>query len=326
MSLQTYKAAYRSQYCPPEAIEIRELTRRNPVKDEIEIKVMATTVNRTDYGVLTANYAIMRVFTGLLRPKQPVPGTDLAGIVEAVGPEVKHLKPGDRVWAFNDNGLGTQAEYAYVSEKEPIDRIPEGLDFATAVACFEGAHYACNYIHQVKPGPGTQVLVNGATGAIGSAILQFYKYFGAEVTAVCGTAHIDLIKELGADHIIDYQKDDFTRHDGAYDIIMDAVGKSRFKYCKPLLKPDGAYMSTELGKGIENPVLALTTSIFGKKKVHFPVPVDIRRTMKFVTERLADGSFRPLIDRHYGLNQIREAYTYVNSGQKIGNVILNLSL
>ncbi len=321
------KAATRSKYGGPEVLKIQEVEKPTPKDDEVLVRVYATTVNRTDCAILRAKPFIMRFFTGLFKPKASIPGTDFAGKVEAVGKNVTSWKAGDNVWGFDDNGLNSHAQYLTIAADKALATIPDGITYEQAAASAEGAHYAYNFINKINLKAGDKVLVNGATGAIGSAALQLLKYFGAHVTAVCNTKNIGLMKSLGADEIIDYTQEDFTVDSKAskqYHYVFDAVGKSRFGKCKPLLRPEGVYISSELGPHSENLFLALLTPLGGKKKVVFPVPRDIRGSLHFIKELLEKEKFSPVIDRKYPLEKIAEAYHYVASGQKTGNVIITL--
>ncbi|MBN7811537.1 NAD(P)-dependent alcohol dehydrogenase [Algoriphagus sp. H41] len=319
------KASVRYSYGPVESIQIQELPIPEPRPDELRIRVHATTVNRTDIGVLTGKPYLMRAFAGFPKPNKPVTGTDFAGVVDQVGSEVTAFQPGDRVWGFDDNGAGSHAEYLCLSSQKAILPIPKGADFTDIVACAEAAHYAINFINKVSLQAEDHVLVNGGTGAIGSAAIQLLKARGIEVTAVCPEIHAEKVKALGADRVIPLEKMDFTQEPVQYDFVFDAVGKSRFSLCKAILRPGGTYISTELGPNWENIGLALTTPIWGKKKVIFPLPVDIPQSLKVCAELYGQGKFKPLIDRSYPLDQVREAFAYVASGKKIGNVLLDLS-
>ncbi len=317
------KAAVRYAYTEP--IRIEELPRPVPKPNELLVRVHATTVNRTDCAILTGKPAIMKLVVGWPKPRVPVTGTDFAGVVEAVGNKVTRFTVGDNVWGFDDTGSRSHAEFLTVAEHHAIDRIPDGMSFEQAASSIEGGHYAYNFITKVNLRTGCRVLVNGATGAIGSAVVQFLKHLGALVTAVCPGAYADLVQSLGADDIIDFTKDDFTKSGRSYDFVFDAVGKSTFAACKPLLVKGGVYISSELGPHNENPFLALTTRIFGSRKVVFPVPVNIPRSMKFVSDLLSRGKFKPVIDRVVSLGEIAEAFRYAASGQKIGNIVLRMN-
>ena len=245
-----------------------------------------------------------------------------AGQVEAVGKGITSFQAGERVWGFNDSGLASHAQYLTIPEHAAVLKIPENISYEQAAAGAEGAHYAYNFINKVALKAGQKVLVNGATGAIGSAAVQMLKSMGLYVTAVCNTPNVALVTALGADKVVDYQKKDFTRTEEQYDFVFDAVGKSTFSRCKPLLKPGGTYISSELGPHAENLYLPLLTKIRGGKKVVFPIPSDIKGSLRFIQNLLETGQFKPVIDRKYPLEQIAEAYTYVASGQKTGNVII----
>ncbi len=325
MTSTRMQAAFRDRYCPPENLIVEEIPVPEPLADQILIRVRATTVNRTDCAVLTGKPFIMRFFVGLLRPKSPVPGTDFAGVIEAVGSSVTGFKTGDRVFGFNDQGLASQAEYMVIAERAPLAKVPEGVDYARAAASLEAAHYAYNFLTKLNITKGQNALVNGASGGIGSAMVQLAKHFGLTVTAVCDTKNVQLARKLGAAHVIDYLKEDFTLVDEKFDFVLDAVGKSTFGKCKHLLKERGIYLSSEPGPRGQNLFLPLSTALFSRKKVKFPIPADIPRSIRFVSQLLSSGEFDPVIDRRYLLNQAAEAYQYVNSGQKTGNVILQIS-
>ena len=282
-----------------------------------------TTVNRTDCGVLSGKPFVIRFFTGLLKPRSRVPGTDFAGQIEEIGKDVKHFKVGDKVWGLDDEGLGSQAEYMVISENKAVLNIPDTMTYKEVVACAEGAYYAYNFINKIKIKLDDKVLVNGATGGIGSAALQILKHRGALVTAVGDTDNLDLLKSLGADKVWDYMKEDFTRDKQKYHFILDAVGKSSFFKCTPLLLPKGIYISSELGPKSQNLYLPLLTMFGGGKRVIFPLPMNCKRSLLYIKGLIEKGEFKAVIDREFPLDKIKEAYTYVASGQKTGNVIVN---
>lgn len=318
------KAIVYLKYGPPEVAQLRSVPQPIPADNELLVKVYASTVNRTDAGFRSAEYFISRFWSGLFRPKHKILGSEFAGVVEAIGVNVKHFKVGDKVFGFNDVSFGGHAEYLTVAETDAVLQMPPNISFAEAAALTEGAHYALVDIRAARVKPGQQVLVNGATGAIGSAAVQLLKHFGAKVTAVCNTKNIDLIKSLGADVVIDYQREDFTATETKFDFVFDAVGKSSFGQCKPLLKPKGIYISTELGKNAENIFLALFTAFSGGKRLLFPIPSINKSDLVFLSLLYVKGEFKPLIDKTYSMAQIVEAYEYVALGQKTGNVILKI--
>jgi NADPH:quinone reductase-like Zn-dependent oxidoreductase len=319
------RAAFRTRYGPPDVLEVREVRKPEPRPGDVLVRVHAATVSRTDSAALWGRPFVTRFVTGLPRPRHTATGSDFAGEVEAVGKDVTAFRVGDRVWGFDGNGAGTHAQYVTFAANKAIATIPTGLEYPEAVACAEGPHYALNFLRKVTVEAGRRALVNGATGAIGSAAVQLLKHRGVEVTAVCAGANAALVQSLGAARVIDYLKDDFTNDDARYDFVFDAVGKSTFGACKPILKPGGIYISSELGPRAENLYLALLTPVLGGKRVRFPLPVDTKGSLSLVRGLLEQRKFRPVIDRTYRLDEIREAFTYVASGQKIGSVILTMS-
>lgn len=318
------KAITRQKYGGPDILSIKNLDIPVPGAHEVLVKVYATTVNRTDCAILSGKPFIMRLFTGLFTPKA-IPGTDFAGVIEAVGSRVTLYKPGDRVWGFNDTGLGSYAQYITLSENEAIETITGGCTYDQAAASAEGAHYAYNFINKVKLVAAQKVLVNGATGAIGSALVQMLKSMGIYVTATAATKNLELVTSLGADKVIDYTTEDFTKDTEKYDCVFDAVGKSTFARCKPLLTPRGIYISSELGPWVQNPFLALITPLFGGKKVVFPVPKNIKGSLRFIKKLIEQGSFKPVIERTYTMEEIGEAWQRAASGQKTGNLVVHFN-
>lgn len=311
-------------YGPPEVAQLKELPKPSIKDHEVLIKVHCSTVNRTDSGFRSAEYFVSRFWSGLFKPKFPVLGCEFAGVIEATGKNISTYKKGDKVFGFNDQTFGGHAEYVVMPENAAMALIPEQHSFEQAAALTEGSHYALVDIRAAKVQAGQNVMVYGATGAIGSAAVQLLKHFGAHVTAVANTKNVALVKSLGADVVIDYQTEDFTQTKTRFDFIFDAVGKSSFGQCKPLLKEKGIYISTELGKNGENIWLALLTPLRGRKKLLFPLPTITKNDVEFLGELAQQGKFKPVIDRSFTMEQIVEAYRYVESGQKTGNVILKI--
>ena len=317
------KAAIRLSYGSPDSIKITDIKKPLHRENEILIKVCATTVNRTDCANLTANPFIMRFVLGLIKPRKATLGTDFAGYVAAIGENVTSFKLNDKLFGFNDLGYESQAEYLTIPENGNVLLIPTNIDYSIAAASLEGAHYAYSFIHKVNILAGHRILINGATGAIGSALLQFVKQLDVHITATCETKNIELVKSLGADKIFDYTKEDFTKDHEKYDFVFDAVGKSTFGKCKLILNNGGVYISSEPGPFAQNLFFALTTFITGSKKVIFPKPFSIKKTMPFILNLLKKEKFKPIIDREYLLQDISKAYQYVLAGYKTGNVIIN---
>jgi NADPH:quinone reductase-like Zn-dependent oxidoreductase len=318
------KAAVHTSYGSPEVVQVMDVSKPFPKKNELLIQVLASTVNRTDCGFRSAEYFISRFFSGLLKPKHQILGNEFAGIVVATGEAVQSFQIGDKVFGYNDQTFGGHAEYLVIAESAAVATMPHGLNFQEAAPLTEGGHYALVDIRAAKVKPGQNVMVYGATGAIGSAAVQLLKCFGATVTAVCSTPHVSLVKSLGADTVIDYLTTDFTQCNQTFDFIFDAVGKTSFSACKPLLTAKGIYISTELGKRSANVFLALITPMLGGKKVLFPIPSISKADVIFLKELVEAGKFKPVIDKQYSLDKIVEAYHYVESRQKVGNVIINM--
>lgn len=319
------RAAINTKYGPPEVVTVQEVDKPVPKDNEVLIKVHATTVNRTDCGFRSAEYFISRFFSGLIKPKNKTLGNEFAGVIEAVGKEVTLFHAGEKVFGYNEKQFGAHAEYMTMAENEPIATMPAHFSYEEAAPLLEGGHYALCDIRAANVKAGQNVLVYGATGAIGSAAVQLIKQMGARVTAVCSTKHIELVKSLGADEVIDYTQQDFTKTNQLFDFIFDSVGKTSFAVCKKLLSPKGIYISTELGKNWANVFLALSTPIFGGRKVLFPLPTISKEDVLFLKELAETGKYKPIIDRKYPLEQIVEAYKYVETGQKTGNVIISIA-
>jgi len=320
------KAVTRIKYGNPEVLSVQDVPTPTPREREILVRVHNTTVNRTDCGILTASPFIMRFFTGLFKPKRSIPGTDFAGEVAMVGARVTQFEAGDRVWGLNDEGLSSQAQYLAIEENGPVIPIPDHVSFEDAVACAEGGHYAFNFLNKVELPPDSKVLVNGATGAIGSSALQQLKSRDLYVTAVGNTKNLGLLNQLGADRVLNFEEGDFTEvDDDKYDFIFDAVGKSSFGKCKRLLKANGVYISSELGPGAQNLYLPFFTKFRGGKRVIFPIPLNPKRSLLHLKGLMEKGELQAVIDRRYKPDEIANAYRYVMKGQKTGSVTIDFS-
>jgi NADPH:quinone reductase-like Zn-dependent oxidoreductase len=342
-TIRAMKAAVHTRYGPPEVVRISEVARPTVEDDEVLVNVHATTVNRTDCGFRSGRPLIARLaisaftaaqvsgplakatafLTGLVRPHTTVLGNEFAGVVEVVGAAVTAFAVGERVFGYSGDRFGAHAEYLSIPEAGPLATMPSNLTYEQTAASTEGAHYALSLIRAAKIHSGQDILVNGATGAIGSAAVQLLKSLGATVTAVCDTKNLRLVSGLGADRVIDYTAEDFTKDEQTYDVVLDAVGKSSFGRCNRLLRPGGTYLSSELGRWAQNPVLALVTPLFGGKRVMFPIPKHDQQMVRYFKELIESGRFTPVIDRRYPFDQIVEAYRYVETGQKIGNVVIS---
>ncbi|RAY16947.1 NAD(P)-dependent alcohol dehydrogenase [Actinomadura craniellae] len=314
----------RHRYGPPDVVRIVEMDRPSVGDHDVLVRVHATTVNRTDCAYRAARPFFMRALTGLTRPRRTVLGTEYAGVVEAVGGGVTSFAVGDRVFGYNEGAFGTHAEYLAVPQDGDIATMPGNVTFEEAAPGTEGAHYALAFLRSAGVQAGHDVLVYGATGGIGSAAVQLLKHEGATVTAVCETAHLELVRGLGADRVVDYTAGDFTRDEQRYDAVFDAVGKSTFGRCRRLLKPGGLYLSSELGPWGQNLLLPLVTPLFRGRKVKFPFPQEGQEVVRHFRDLIEAGEFRPVIDRRYPLEQIVDAYRYVETGRKIGNVVITV--
>ena len=325
------RAAVADRYGPPEVVRVADVDPPTAASGELRIRVCATTVNRTDCGYRAAKPFFIRPWSGLRRPRSPILGTEFAGTVEAVGANVTSFAVGDRVFGYCEGVFGAHADVMTIDADAAVAPIPPGLSFAAAAPATEGWHYAMANIRAAEVHRDQDVLVHGATGAIGSAAVQILHSLGARVTAVCSGAHVELVAGLGADRVIDRDTEEFTDDAGTYDVVFDAVGKSTFGRCRRLLRPGGVFLTTDLGPWAQNPLLTVATRLlratplFGHKRVLIGFPDDDPAMAEQVREMMEAGEFRPVIDRTYPLEEIVEAYRFVESGQKIGNVVIAVS-
>jgi NADPH:quinone reductase-like Zn-dependent oxidoreductase len=319
------KAAVATRFGPPEVVHIRDVPKPAPAAGEVLVRVYATTVNRTDCGFRTAHPWFIRPITGLTKPKRTILGNEFAGTVEAVGQDVTRFAVGDRVFGFDGTRFGAHAEYLTIGQDAALAVMPDGHGFAAMAPATEGAHYALAYIRAAGVDAASTVLVYGATGAIGSAAVQLVKALGARVTAVSSSEHLDLVTRLGADRVIDRTTTDFTADTQRYDLVFDAVGKCSFTQCRPLLKPRGIWASTDLGPLSQNPLLVLATRFSPGRRVLQPIPKIDQHTVEYLKRLIQTRQFTPVIDRSYPLERIVEAYRYVETQQKIGNVVITIA-
>ncbi len=315
------KAVVYDRYGPPEVLRFETLERPVPAKDEVLVRVHATTVTRTDTGLRSAEYVISRVVTGVLRPKERVLGVEFAGIVEEIGAEVTEFAVGDRVFGAR---TGAHAEFVAVPQTGAIAHAPEGLTFEEAAAVCDGAALALACLRIAGPLEGRDVLVYGASGSVGTAGLQLAKHFGAHVTAVCNTKNVELVRSLGPDVVVDYTREDFTKNGETYDVVFDAVGKHSFRRCRHSLKPGGVYLETDLGFMWHVPLLAVATRWVGSKRVALGITKYRKEDVQLLKALIENGEYRPVVDRTYPLDEVIEASRYVETGQKTGNVVLTV--
>jgi NADPH:quinone reductase-like Zn-dependent oxidoreductase len=311
------KAVVHDTYGPPEILRIADVERPVPTAEEVLVRVHATTVNRTDCGWRSGSPFFARYFTGIRRPKWRTLGMEFAGEIEAVGSEVTEFAVGDRV--FGVKGYGANAEFVSVRAGGAIAHMPTGMSFDEAAAICDGACIALSCFRNVDLGEGRSVVVYGASGSVGTAAVQLAKHFGAHVTAVCNGKNVELVRSLGADEVIDYERDDFTKNGNTYDVIFDAVGKHSYRRCRRSLKPEGRYIETDLGFMWHVPLLALTN-----KRVTLGIAKYRKDDVRFLKELVEAEEYRAVIDRTYPLDEVVEATRYVEAGQKTGNVVLTL--
>jgi NADPH:quinone reductase-like Zn-dependent oxidoreductase len=318
------RAVVSTRYGSPDVLEIRQVPKPEPKADEVLIRVHATTVSRTDYGMLRAQPPLIgRLLMGLFRPKWTVLGMDFAGKVEAVGADVTLFQPGDRVFGMSPEHYGAHADYLCTPETGTVVTMPAEVDFHEAVVC-EGAWYADTNLKKFGLKSGDKILIYGASGAIGTAAVQLAKSYGAEVTAVVGTRHLDLVKSLGADTVVDYTAEDFTEIGESFDFVFDAVGKTTYFRCRRLLRTGGAFAAADLGPWWQNLLLAAWSSITGSNRVVLPMPKSSKAFVDWLKGRMEEGEFRAVIDREYPFEAIADAYRFVATAQKTGIVVINV--
>ncbi len=319
------KAIVYTEYGPPDVLQLKEVAKPVPKNNEVLIKVYATTVTTADGMMRRGESLLSRIILGFRKPRKKfeIPGLELSGEIEETGPNVKRFMKGDQVYGFTGFEPGAYAEYKCMSEEGSLVIKPSNMTYEESAAVVDGASTAFFFLKdKADIQCGEKVLINGASGSIGTFAVQLAKYFGAEVTGVCSTANLELVKSLGADKVIDYTKEDFTRNGESYDIIFDTVGKSSFSRCKGSLKKNGRYVVTVMGLV---PLLqTLWTRVIGNKKVIFTMSIEKTEALVFIKELIEAGKLKPVIDRQYPLEQIAEAHSYVEKGHKKGNVVITV--
>jgi NADPH:quinone reductase-like Zn-dependent oxidoreductase len=316
------RAVVYDRYGPPEVLRVEEVEQPVPKPGEVLVRVRASTVTRTDCGYRGAHPFFSRFFTGLRAPRQRIVGMELAGIVEEVGEGVTEFEAGDRVFGLRS---GANAELVCVREQGALAHMPAGMSFEEAAALSDGPSIANACLQAAGVRETQRVAVYGASGSIGTAAVQLAKALGAQVTAVCDTGRLDLVRSLGADDVVDYLRDDFTRNGKAYDVVFDAVGKQSFRRCRHALEPGGTYISTDLGFMWHVPPLALASRWIGDKRVRLPIPRYSKDDVLLVKRLVEEGRYRPVVDRTYAIDDVVEATRYVEAGQKTGNVVLTFA-
>lgn len=317
------RAVVHDRYGSVDVLRLADVPLPVPTDGEVLVEVHRASVNRTDVAYRAGTPWVSRAFTGWRRPKRPVSGTEFAGVVVEVGHGVSNLAVGDRVLGVNVVHEGTHAEYVAVPAHGCIARLPDSVSFDEGAAVVDGIVLADNYLAHAAVGPDHRICVYGASGSIGSAAVQLAKrHYGAHVTAVTTAATVELVRSLGADEVIDHESVDFTRTGATYDVVLDAVGKRTYGQCRRLLVPRGTYYHTDLGPGWQNPFLALATAKLPVRRLGFPLPHYTQARAELAATLLAAGTYRAVIDRTYPLDELAEASRYVETGRKVGNVVV----
>ena len=318
------KAIVYTRYGPPDVLQLKEVEKPVPKDNEMLIRIFATSVTAADALMRRGDTFMSRIFLGIRKPRKIIIGSELAGEVESVGKDVKRLRKGDQVYGFTGFGLGAYAEYICMPEKGSLTMKPANITYEEAAAVVDGATTALYFLRDKAHIQKKQkVLIIGASGSIGTYAVQLARHFGAEVTGVCSSANVAMVKSLGAERVIDYTKEDFTRSGETYDIIFDTVGKSSFSRCKGSLKRNGCYLMAG-GRLLINYFLTLWTSMVGSKRFIFGMSVEKTEALMFLKELSEAGEIKPIIDKCYRLEEIAEAHRYVEKGHKKGNVVITV--
>lgn len=317
------RAVVYDRYGPPEVQHVEEVDRPEPADDELLVRVHSTSVTRTDAGLRSAEIVLSRFFTGVVRPRARILGMEFSGTVEAVGGAVTEFKPGDEVFGIVPGGA--HAEFLTVRESGGVAHKPANLSWIEAAGVCDGVSLARPCLEAAGLQAGDQLLVYGASGSVGTASVQLARQVGAHVTAVCSTANVDLVRSLGPDAVIDRNQEDFATHRGRYDVIFDAVGQHSFRHSRPALKPHGTYVDTDLGYLFHLPLLVLATKLTGGQRAKIGLARFRKEDVMYLKELLEAGTYRPVIDRTYPLDEVVDATHYVESGRKIGNVVLTVT-
>ncbi|UCH63139.1 MAG: NAD(P)-dependent alcohol dehydrogenase [Fidelibacterota bacterium] len=329
------KAMVYTKYGPPEVLQLKEVEKPAPRDNEILIRVFATTVN---YGDIVARNFVniptrefhmplallfpTRVFFGFRKPRITILGAELAGEIESVGKDVTLFREGDQVFGYRGQSMGANAEYLCMPEDGMVGIKPANMTHEEAACVPYGGIMALSLLRKVNVQQGQRVLINGASGGIGSFAVQLAKYYGSEVTGVCSTPRLEYVEALGADKVVDYTKEDFTQSGETYDLIFDILGKSTFSRCKNSLKPNGRYLlaSFKTGKILQ----MLVTSIMGSRKVICAMASETQEDMVLLKELAEAGNIKTIIDRTYPLEQAAEAHKYYEQGRKQGRIVITL--
>jgi len=321
--MSTMKAVVCESFGPPEVLSLKEVPRPEPKDDQVRIAIGATTVTSACTMMRRGDTLMSRLLLGLRRPRARyrVMGIELAGTVDRVGARVTRFRPGDRVFGFTGFAVGAYAEYICLPETASLAHAPAGVTDEEAASLVDGPTTALYFLRErARIRPGDRIAIVGASGSIGTAAVQLARHFGAEVTGICSGGNAELVRSLGAHHVVDYAQGDFTAAGATYDIVFDTVGKSSFGRARRCLAPDGRYLVT-----VGSPLVYLLdawTRLFSRRKFVFGMSVDKRASLRTTAELVAQGALRPLIDRRYPLGALPDAHRYVETGRKKGNVVI----
>ncbi len=318
------KAVVYDHYGPPEVLQVRNVPKPQPKADEVLVAIGATTVTSACGMMRRGDTVLSRLVLGLLRPRRRfrVLGTEFAGTIEAVGSSVTRFRPGDRVFGFTGFNVGGYAEYVCLRETASLALAPPRVTHHEASTLVDGPTTALFFLERAGLKRGDKLAIVGASGSVGTAAVQLARHFGAEVTAVCSGANAELVRSLGAQHVIDYTKDDYTAGGERFDMVFDTVGKSSFSAARRALVPGGRYLLTVGGLWV--PVRSLWSRLFEARQLVFGMSVEKREALQRIREFVADGVLKPVIDRSYELGAIAEAHRYVETGRKRGNVVVTV--
>jgi NADPH:quinone reductase-like Zn-dependent oxidoreductase len=318
------KAVVQDRYGPPDVVHIEDVERPMPKDDEVLIRVRASTVSQSDTHVRSGSF--WRLIGGFRRPSRwRTLGVEFAGVVEAVGAAVTEFKVGDEVFGMPSAYFGAHAEYICVRASTALAHKPPGLTFEEAAAVCDGAMQALSALRQANAGDGRRIAIYGASGSLGTAAVQLGKHFGAQVTGICSTRHVELVRSLGADDVVDYVQQDFAKTGQTYDAVIDAVGKYTFLRGRHALKPGGLYVATDGGRFLVGTLLlAVATRFVGSKRIRFAVGRRSKEDVQLLKQLIEAGEFRAVIDRTYKMDQVADAHRYVETWRKSGNVVLTI--
>ena len=321
------KAVVYTKYGQPEVLQLKQVEKPVPRDNEVLVKVYAATATAGDCEIRRFDMPVLfwlpiRLYMGLIKPRIQILGQELAGVVESVGKDVKDFSKGDQVFAPTDARFGAYAEYKCMPSTSALALKPANMTYEEAAAVPVGGLNALHFLRKGNIQRGQQVLIYGSTGSIGTFAVQLASYFGAEVTAVCSTTNLDLVKSLGADKVIDYTKEDFSKNGKTYDVIFETVGKSSFSCGIQSLKKNGIYLLAN--PGLSPTLRGLWTAITSSKKVAIALASYRTEDLVFLKELIEEGKIKSVIDRCYPLEQVVEAHRYVEKGHKKGNVVITL--